>query len=384
MAGAAPAAAREARWRILQVPPCPRAPGRPVLGETRRTSMSAAPSTEHPVVPASLATWLSDALGDPGPFALERLSGGNSNETLLLTSDRGRWIMRRPPQAAIAPSAHNMEREHRMLVALAGTGVPAPAPAAVCADHDVPGAPFLVMEAVDGHSLTTELPPGYAPDAATASRIGEATIDALAALHSVDWRARGLEGFGRPDGFLDRQVPRWSTQLERYRHRELPHFDELATWLSEHLPPAGEPGILHGDFHLDNVLLTPAPEIRAAAIIDWEMATIGDPLLDLGLFLAFWGPDRPDRPALAKVQAVTRVPGVVSRRALAERYAARSGRSVEHLDWYLAFGFWKLAAIIEGAYAQYVDGRLTSDYAAGLEHDVPALLREAAAFARIA
>jgi aminoglycoside phosphotransferase (APT) family kinase protein len=332
-------------------------------------------------VSEALASWLSSALSDPGPFRLVPLTGGNSNETLMLTGRDRRWIMRRPPAAAIAPSAHNMEREHRILVALAGTDVPAPRPAAVCSDPAVAGGPFLVMEAVDGHAITDAVPDDYPDEPGTVAAIGEAAIDALAALHAAPWAEIGLEGFGRHEGFLDRQVGRWSSQIERYRHRELPYFDEIAAWLDAHRPATFVPGIMHGDFHLDNVLLTPGPRIAPAAIIDWEMATIGDPLLDLGLFLAFWGPDRPEPPAMPHVQAVSRREGTCSREHLAARYAARSERSIDDLPWYMTLAFWKLASIVEGAYAQYVDGRLSTPYAARLEHDVPRLLREAAGFA---
>ncbi|MBF6619371.1 MAG: phosphotransferase family protein [Patulibacter sp.] len=333
------------------------------------------------VVPEALASWLSSALSDPGPFDLVPLTGGNSNETLILTGRDRRWIMRRPPAAAIAPSAHNMEREHQILVALAGTEVPAPGPAAVCSDPAVAGGPFLVMEAVDGHAITDRVPADYPDEPGTVAAIGVAAIDALAALHAAPWAEIGLEGFGRHEGFLDRQVGRWSSQLERYRHRPLPYFDEIAGWLEAHRPATFAPGIMHGDFHLDNVLLTPGPQIAPAAIIDWEMATIGDPLLDLGLFLAFWGSDRPEQPAMPHVQAVSRLPGTCSREHLAARYAARSERSIDDLPWYMTLAFWKLASIVEGAYAQYVDGRLDTPYAARLEHDVPRLLREAAGFA---
>jgi aminoglycoside phosphotransferase (APT) family kinase protein len=200
----------------------------------------------------------------------------------------------------------------------------------------------------------------------------------MAALHSVPWREVGLEGFGRPEGFLDRQVGRWRKQLDRYTVRELPWLDELTAWLEENRPKTFEPGILHGDLHFDNCLLTPELPISVAAIVDWEMATIGDPLIDLGLFLGFWGTDRPERPAMAKVQAVSRVDGAPSREELAKRYAERTGRSVERMDWYGAFALWKLAMIVEGAYAQYLDGRLRTPYAAALQHDVPGLLDEAA------
>jgi aminoglycoside phosphotransferase (APT) family kinase protein len=325
-----------------------------------------------------LKSWLGDALGDPGPFRIQRLAGGNSNETLSVQSPGGRWVLRRPPAASIAPGAHSMEREHRILLALNDQPVPTPRAIALCTDQDIPGAPFLVMEHIDGVALTDVLPESYPEPETAARQIGEAVVDALAALHSVPWREAGLEGFGKPESFLERQVPRWRKQLERYRVRELPWLDELTEWLERERPQSFEPGILHGDFHFDNCLLSPQPPVRVVAIVDWEMATIGDPLLDLGLFLGFWGTDRPQRAAMPRVQAVSRVAGSPSREELAARYAERSGRSVERLDWYGAFAMWKLAMIVEGAYAQYLDGRLDTPYAAALEHDVPGLLDEAA------
>jgi aminoglycoside phosphotransferase (APT) family kinase protein len=327
-------------------------------------------------VSSALDTWLSDALSDPGPFELEPLSGGNSNETLVLRSPTAERVLRRPPAAAISKSAHSMEREHRIIAALADTDVPHPRALALSDDP-----PVLVMERVDGVALTDELPDGYPDPVEAVTQIGYAAVDALAKLHSAPWRDIGLADFGRPEGFLDRQVKRWAGQLENYRTRELPWFDELADWLAANRPPDGEPGILHGDFHLDNTLMSRAAPIKVEAIIDWEMATIGDPLLDLGLLLGFWGPDRPDDPAMPRVQGVSRVHGAPTRAELAAAYQEKSGRSVEHVHWYMALAFWKLAAIVEGAYAQYVDGRLDSRYARELEHDVPALLREAAGFA---
>jgi aminoglycoside phosphotransferase (APT) family kinase protein len=324
----------------------------------------------------ALEAWLSGVLHDPGPFTLEPVGGGNSNETLLVSSPRGRWIGRRPPAASLAPGAHAMAREQRIMTALEHQDVAAPRAIALQEETQ-----FLLMEHVDGVSLTDELPDAYGAPGPAAQAIGEAVVDALADLHSVPWRDAGLEDFGRPDGFLERQVPRWRKQLDRHHVRELPHLDELTAWLEQARPRSFEPGILHGDFHLDNCLIAPRPPIVVTAIVDWEMATIGDPLLDLGLFLAFWGTGRPERPAMPRVQAVSRVAGSPSRADLARRYAAHSGRDVGRIDWYMAFSFWKLAMIVEGAYAQYLDGRLRTPYAAALEHDVPALLREAAAFA---
>jgi aminoglycoside phosphotransferase (APT) family kinase protein len=277
-----------------------------------------------------------------------------------------------------------MEREFRVLAALDGTDVPVPRPLGLCADPEVIGAPFLVTSFVDGVSVLDVLPEAYHPGADSVRAVGEALVDKLAAIHGAPWREIGLGDFGRPDGFLARQVGRWRSQYATYVTRDLPLFDAVADWLEANRPPDAEPGILHGDFHLDNCLIARSPPARVMAVIDWEMATIGDPLLDLGLVLAFWGPDRPPHPGFARIQAVSRLPGSPGREELARRYAARAQRSVDALPYYFALAFWKLAAIVEGAYAQYLAGEQDTEYARSLEHDVPALLAEAASFAGIA
>jgi aminoglycoside phosphotransferase (APT) family kinase protein len=330
-----------------------------------------------------VAAWLSTALDDPGPFSLTPIGGGNSNETLLLESPGARRVLRHPPPASLSPGAHSMGREWRVLRAIAGRGVPAPRPLASADADEVPGGPWLAMELIDGVALTEEMPPDYRPGADSVAAVGAAAVDALAALHNLDWRAAGLDGLGRPEDFLERQVDRWRAHFGRHQVRELPDFERVAAWLEANRPAAQDPALLHGDFHLDNCLFAPRPPARVAAIVDWEMATIGDPLLDLGLLLGFWGNERPARPAMPWVQALTRVPGAPPRAELAARYAAATGRSVEALPWYMALAFWKLAAIIEGAYAQYLAGKLDSDYARGLGTNVPALLAEAASFTAV-
>jgi aminoglycoside phosphotransferase (APT) family kinase protein len=338
--------------------------------------MSSGPAGTTDPVDARLRDWLAESLEDDGPFELTYLSGGNSNETLLLESSTRRAILRRPPRATLSPSAHSMEREYRVLGAIAATDVPAPRPIALAGPDD-PGGPFLLMEWIEGTSILGWLPAEYPPGAATVREIGEAAIEALARLHSVDWRAAGLEGFGRPAGFIERQVDRWHSQFESSQVREIPDFEWLAGWLEANRPSAGAPGILHGDFHIDNCLFSLRPPVSLRAVIDWEMATVGDPLIDLGLLLALWGPERGDPPAIDGLQGVSLLDGAPSRGELAAHYAERSGRSVERLDWYMSFALWKLGAIIEGAYAQYLRGNVDSDYAKALGKDVPLLMAEA-------
>ena len=331
-----------------------------------------------PSLAQALEPWLRQVTDDEGPFTVERLTGGNSNETLMASSPTGSWVLRRPPGATIDASAHNVEREYRMLMALADTHVPVPRPIAIAREPTPGGPPGLLMQRVDGVSITESLPPSYPPDAV--ATVGCATIDALADLHSLPWRDIGLQDFGRPEGFLERQVGRWQKQYASYKHRDLPDFDYVARWLEEHRPPAGEPGILHGDFHVDNCLFAPDEPVLMA-IVDWEMATIGDPLLDVGLVLGLWGDDRPQPCAMPRIQGFSRGESAPSRVALAQRYEERSGRSLEHLDYYMALALWKLAAIVEGAHLHYTTGRLTTEYARELEHDVPRLLAEARRFA---
>ena len=331
-----------------------------------------------------LAAWLTERTGQPGPWVLLRLPGGNSNDTCLLTSGASaQFILRRPPRHALSASAHSVAREHRLLTALDGTDVPAPRPVALCENPDIPLAPFLIMEHIaDAVSITDTLPPSYAsyPDAAT--QVGLQTVAALAAAHRLDWRAAGLDGFGRPDQFLARQVPRWYKQWQGIARRPLPAMEAIAGWLERNRPPDQPPALLHGDFHLDNCLFA-AGEPRLLAIIDWEMATIGDPLLDLGLVLALWGSRSIEPPAVPALQAISRADGAASRDQLLAHYEDAVGHPVKHLTYYECLAIFKLAAIIEAAYSQYLAGDLRTPYAAALEYDVPAMLAEACALAGV-
>jgi aminoglycoside phosphotransferase (APT) family kinase protein len=335
------------------------------------------------VADPTLRDWLAAQLGTTGPFGIHPISGGNSNETALLRAPSGQWILRRPPAAAISATANDLGREFRVLTALAGQRVPAPRAIAFAAPGEVSDRSCLLMECCPGHPLTDQWPDGW-PPAATIGQAGRAAIEALAALHRVDFEAAGLGGFGRPDGYLERQVARWRGQYEQHRVRDLPLFDEIGDWLEANRPAQGAPAILHGDFHLDNCLIAAGPPPRVSAIIDWELATVGDPLVDLGLLLGFWGADRPRPAAMERVQALTRRPGAPGRRGLADYYTALTGRSTEALTFYMVLAFFKLAAIVEGAYARYLCRDVDSPYARALGADVPRLLRDAAHLAEAA
>jgi aminoglycoside phosphotransferase (APT) family kinase protein len=324
----------------------------------------------------ALRDWLTAHLGTAGPFELHPISGGNSNETALLRAPSGRWILRRPPAAAISATANDLGREFRVLSALAGQRVPAPRAIAFAGPGQVTDRSCLLMEYSPGHPLTDRWPDGW-PPAATIGQVGWAAIEALAALHQVDFEAAGLGGFGRPAGYLERQVARWRGQYEQHQVRDLPLFDEIGHWLEGNRPAQGAPAILHGDFHLDNCLIAPGPPARVSAIIDWELATVGDPLVDLGLLLGFWGADRPRPIAMDRVQALTRLPGAPGRGALADYYTSLTGRSTQALTFYMVLAFFKLAAIVEGAYARYLGRDVDSPYARALGADVPRLLRDA-------
>ena len=333
--------------------------------------------------PTALVGWFKKELGLSGVEDWVQLTGGQSNHTYRVSVGGRDLIVRRPPNAAIDASAHSIDRELQIMEALRDTPVPVPPVVGFCDDDSILGAPFLVTGLVEGHSFRDQLPPEAPSQPDAARQIGEALIDVLVLLQGVDWRAVGLKGFGRPEGFLARQVPRWTKQYRRIQVRDLPDFDRVATWLSENEPPTSSVTVIHCDFRSDNCLIVFGEKAKVSAILDWEMATIGDPLLDLGGLLAYWGDERLQSPAMPDIQSFSRVPGAPTRHDLAQRYAERSGRSVEHLDYFMALSFWKLAAIVEGAYAQFVRGEVDTAYARGLKHDVPQLLAEAASYAGI-
>ncbi len=325
-----------------------------------------------------LERWLETELGLRNASVGTRLGGGNSNVTQLLRHDGGLAVLRRPPDDTISPSAGaGVTREYGMLKALHGH-VKVPRPLGYCEDLAVAGHVFSVIEHVPGVAITETLPESHSSDAETVSRLGTELVDALAAVHQVDWRALGMRAPEAPERYVAKQIARLRKLRAEESGRPLPLVEELARWLTERLPEPPPATVIHGDFHLDNTLFsTAAPQLTA--IIDWELATIGDPYADLGLLLAFWGPRSIEPPGFAFVQKVSRMyNGTITRRALAERWSVQTGLGIEHLDTYIVFALWRLASIVEGAYILHQRGRVDSDYARRLEHDVPAMLEEAA------
>ncbi|CAM5274040.1 MULTISPECIES: phosphotransferase family protein [Streptomyces] len=286
-----------------------------------------------------------------GPLHARLIEGGRSNLTYVVGDGTGQWVVRRPPLGHVLATAHDMAREYRVISGLHPTAVPVPEPLLLCEDDAVLGAPFYVMEYVEGVPYRTaeQLAP-LGPERTRAAVLG--LVDTLVDLHAVDPGAVGLGDFGRPEGFLERQLRRWGKQLDASRNRDLAGVDELHADLGRSLPASPAPTVVHGDYRLDNVLLGPDERIRA--VLDWEMSTLGDPLTDLGL-LVMYSSDLglPESP----VSTTSGAPGHPSPAELIERYAARSGRDTSAISWYTAFAWFKLAVILEGIHYRYTLGQ---------------------------
>jgi len=310
-----------------------------------------------------LSSWMDDQGLPTGTIDdVSLLTGGTQN--LLVRFSRGgrTYVLRRPPRHLRPKSNDNLRREARILEALTGQGVAAPALVAACPDESVMGgAAFFLMDAIDGFNATTGLPSLHAGDPAVRHRMGLSAVEGLARLGALDHVALGLADFGRVDGFLDRQVSRWLGELESYAAlagypgADLPGVHDLATWLEGHLPTTYRPGIMHGDFHLANLLFeTDGPEL--AAIVDWEMATIGDPLLDLGWLLVTW-PAGEGSPIDLLAQQFAGQGGLAARSELVETYAEHSDRDLSAIHWYAALAGFKLGIVLEGTYARACAGK---------------------------
>jgi aminoglycoside phosphotransferase (APT) family kinase protein len=310
---------------------------------------------------AAVAAWMDGQGLGSGPLEDAVLLAGGTQNILLKFSRSGRsYVLRRPPPHLRANSNETMRREARVLAAIAGTDVPHPGLIAACGDETVIGAAFYLMEPIDGFNPTTGLPPLHAGSEAIRHRMGLSLVEGIAALGALDYRALGLEGFGKPDNYLERQVARWKAQLDSYAEfdgwtgpAEIPGVDRVAAWLDAHRPSTFQPGIIHGDYHLANVMYR-HDSGDLAAIVDWELTTIGDPLLDLGWLMATWPEGETPAPGAVGVQPWT---GFPTADELVEHYRPRTTRDLGTLDWYAVLACYKLGIILEGTHARACAGR---------------------------
>ncbi|MCX6534429.1 MAG: phosphotransferase family protein [Actinobacteria bacterium] len=304
---------------------------------------------------AKVSEWLADNVADArAPFNFQLIAGGRSNLTFLVTDDNGiRYVLRRPPLGHVLATAHDMAREHRIISAVGQTDVPVPATLGLCTDESVNGAPFYVMNFVDGVVLDNA-EKAELLDKSLRRSASFNLIDVLCELHDVDIDAVGLGNLAKREGYIERQIKRWSTQWENSKTRELPEIDEVVRLLSTKVPRQQDVSIAHGDFRFGNVL-TDVATGRIAAVLDWELCTLGDPLADLGYIGVYWS----DGPASAlRANDPTPAGGFTTYGELVERYATKTGRDVSGVDYYVAFSCWRLAVISEGVYARYLHGAM--------------------------
>jgi aminoglycoside phosphotransferase (APT) family kinase protein len=326
----------------------------------------------------ALETFLDEAGVGHGRVTLTPIGDGHSNLTYALRRGAERFVLRRPPHGPLPPSAHDVLREARLLAALGPTTIPVPEVLAVCDRDAVIGAPFYVTTFVDGHVFGGGRVPPPLDGRGARSQIAERLIDVAAELHALGPGTPGLDRFGRGDGYLERQVRRFGDQLARNATRPLPQLEDVADWLATNLPQTTEVTLVHGDFRLGNVMFAPQRPLRVVAVLDWEMATVGDPLADLGYLTATWAdPDDPPNPML-DLSAATRLPGFPDRATLARRYAERTGRDLSQLRWYQTLALWKSAIFLEGSYRRFRTGMTDDPFFAALEQGVLALASAAA------
>ncbi len=324
-----------------------------------RTHAEAAANAREPLIVLEPLTRVLAAAGLDAPDDLSAtpVGEGHSNATFLLSTG---VVLRRPPRGPLPPSAHDVLREARLLKALRSTPVRVPEVLAVSEDPDVIGAPFYIMERIAGEVITDRIPEALdTPE--QRGRIADELIDALVELHRVDWTRLGLDGFGKPTGYLERQLRRFGGLWEHNRTRELPQVEEVGRWLAANLPASPPATIVHGDFRLGNTMFEAEPPARLVAIFDWEMATIGDPLADVGYMLMHWT-EAGDVVGKFNAHNVTVRPGFPTRAELTAAYEERSGRSAQALDWYVTLALWKAVVFMEGNYKRALAGSVDDPY----------------------
>jgi aminoglycoside phosphotransferase (APT) family kinase protein len=341
------------------------------------TAAEAAEAEQPPlVVREPLEAFLDEHGIGEGRLEAERIGEGHSNFTFLVRRGDARVVLRRPPRPPLPPSAHDVLREARLLRALEAT--PVRVPRVLASDEgDVLGVPFYLMEEMHGSVITSEIPPAL-DDEQGRRRICEELVDGLIEVHAVDWRKCGLEGYGKPTGYLERQLRRFNGLWEFNKTRELPVVEEVGQWLADNLPKSPESTIVHGDYRLGNVMVGDDPPARLVAVFDWELSTIGDPLADVGYLTVTWAQqDDPADISFSSLSAATRRDGFLSRGELTARYEEGSGRSVTALNWYQALALWKAAVFMEGNYKRFTMGNSDDEYLAFFDEGVPALAEKA-------
>ena len=313
-------------------------------------------STDTSPETARLREYLDARLGDSVDLTVEPMVGGGSCDVYALTRGAARWVLRQAPPHRSSATAHDVLREFRFLDAIKDQPVRIARPVLACDEADVFGAPFYVMARIDGVPVRSSIPEAWTERPAEQEQALHELVDALAAIHGVDWEVCGLGEFAHTGPYLGRQIGRWLSQLESYGGRPLPAAERVGTWLAETLPPDQAPALAHGDYKLDNVLFAESAPPDLLAVVDWEMASIGDPLVDLAWAMIFHpGPEGTMPLGVAAAPAFDRV-GLPSAADLVARYGDRTGRDVSRIDWYDVFSRWKLAIVLEGSYAKFLRG----------------------------
>lgn len=317
--------------------------------------------------------------GSENRLLVRQFGGGKANLTYLLDYGSDRYVLRRPPLGVVAPSAHDMGREFRVLSALHGIYPLAPRAFLFCEDGEVMGAPFFVMERREGVVVRTEMPALFQAIPQAARQMSESLIDALVELHEVDYQAIGLERLGKPEGYLARQVEGWYRRWQAAKLAELPAMERVYDWLRGNVPASSSVSLVHNDYKLDNVMFSPTDPSQMVAIFDWDMCTLGDPLADLGALLAYWSEpaDPPSWQLVASSIMPTGKHGFLTRKELVRRYAQESGRDISHIQFYHVLGLFRVVVILGQIYVRYVRGQTQDGRFAGMGQLLP-LLGEAA------
>jgi aminoglycoside phosphotransferase (APT) family kinase protein len=312
---------------------------------------------------------------------VEQFPAGQSNLTYLLRGGEWEAVLRRPPLGPVAPRAHDMAREYHILHHLHPSFPLAPRPYVLCEDTSIIGAPFYVMERRNGLILDQDLPADWAPSAELHRAIAESLVRVLVDLHAVDWRAAGLGEIGRPEGYMRRQVGGWIERFSQARTTDVAGVEGLCAWLTENLPASPEPTVVHNDYKLNNVLLDRADPRRVNAVLDWEMATVGDPLSDIASLVVYWTEPGEADAIMGGLRSVTSEPGFPSRHDIAELYGQLSGRDISGLQWYVAFAYFKLGVIIQQIYYRWSRGQTHDERFAGHAEVASNLIRRATSVA---